>query len=339
MSTTPPRRMLDALASHYRLQPAQRVQLLEHVAARPSEPEWRRALVVFGRVAGALSLGFGVVFFIAANWSALSPLGRIGLLQGLFVLTILVALMRPPPRVAGQAALLLAVVGVGAMFALFGQTYQTGADVYELFFLWAALALPFAIAARWSPVTALWLVVLNLGIARFCGWLPGQHPLWMALGMFGDSWSLRLVLAMWANLAVWALLQWAAGRYRQMADIAPEWLRQALLVVALVYGTVGMCIGIVAPGDGLGLSLPLFLLACAAIATYAIRRHNDVLPIAALAASAVAIGVALIIEWVRWSGDGAALFFALTTWLVLSSSVCAWGLMQLNRRWSPADAY
>ena len=37
---------------------------------------------------------------------------------------------------------LLAMLGMGALFAYFGQTYQTGADPWQLFALWAALSLP-----------------------------------------------------------------------------------------------------------------------------------------------------------------------------------------------------
>ena len=72
--------------------------------------------------------------------------------------------------------MLLAVLFTGALLALFGQTYQTGADLHELFFTWAALALPFALAAVSGAVWALWWCVLNVGLGLLAvrsGWITG----------------------------------------------------------------------------------------------------------------------------------------------------------------------
>jgi uncharacterized membrane protein len=89
-----------------------------------------------------------VIFFVAANWQDYGLMGRFAILQ--------VALARapgsrsgvPPPSPVGQSTLVLAILVTGALLALFGQSYQTGADVFELFFTWAALAVPFALAGR-----------------------------------------------------------------------------------------------------------------------------------------------------------------------------------------------
>ena len=86
---------------------------------------------------------------------------------GLFVV---IGLFKPPPRFFGRAATLLAFITTGALLALFGQTYQTGADIYELFLSWALLGLPFAVAAQWGVATAAWVLVLDLALGMFCGW-------------------------------------------------------------------------------------------------------------------------------------------------------------------------
>ena len=46
---------------------------------------------------------------------------------------------------AGKAALLAASLFVGALLALIGQIYQTGADTFEMFAAWAALILPWVL--------------------------------------------------------------------------------------------------------------------------------------------------------------------------------------------------
>lgn len=53
---------------------------------------------------------------------------------------------------------------IGSLLALVGQTYQTGADIWELFAPWAALITP--LAGRSGAVWGLWAVLLNLTAAR-----------------------------------------------------------------------------------------------------------------------------------------------------------------------------
>ena len=57
-------------------------------------------------------------------------------------------------------------MATGAVLALVGQTYQTGADVWELFAAWAALMLPFAWLSRSTASWVLWLGVANLALMR-----------------------------------------------------------------------------------------------------------------------------------------------------------------------------
>src|SRR5690606_4636049 len=76
------------------------------------------------------------------------------------------ALAARPLGVAWRAALFGACVATGAVLALVGQTYQTGADVWQLFAAWAALMLPFAWLSRSSASWMLWLGVANLALMR-----------------------------------------------------------------------------------------------------------------------------------------------------------------------------
>jgi uncharacterized membrane protein len=52
--------------------------------------------------------------------------------------------------------------------ALFGQTYQTGADPWQLFFYWAVLMLPWALIGRFTSIWLIWLGLLNLSMGLYC---------------------------------------------------------------------------------------------------------------------------------------------------------------------------
>lgn len=319
------------------MDPAACERLLAIAEARPSIDEWRRALIDFARVGGTLAIGAGAIFFIAANWSALAPGGRIALFQGLFALCVGLALWRPAPEFIGRAALLLALLGVGGLFALFGQTYQTGADVYELFLLWAVLGLPFALAARWWAVSALWLLVLNVTLALLCGVLPSQHPLWAMFSMDESSLALRLSLAMLPNLLLWGLAEWQARRV--VADHAwlPRWLRQLLLLAGLGYGTLAVTWAILEWSPVSPWVLLLFAAAAALATADTLARKREALPLVALAACLIVIGLAGLGKWIGRSGWDEAMLWLLPLWVIAASTVSAWALVPLARHWEAAS--
>ena len=147
---------LDGLAEFHSLTPTKVEALLDLANARPSRAEGLRFLGLCLRMAGILSLAAGLVFFVAANWARIAVFGRFALVELVLVICVAVAFVRPPPSFAGRGAIFLAFIATGALLALFGQTYQTGADIYELFLTWALLGLPLAIAAQWSVASAAW---------------------------------------------------------------------------------------------------------------------------------------------------------------------------------------
>ena len=128
---------LDHLAKFHSLDERGVESLLAIARARPGRAEGRLFLAACLRIGGLLSLAAGVVFFIAANWSDFAVFGRFALIEALLVACAALAIWQPPPASVGRGALFLAFVATGGLLALFGQTYQTGADVYELFLSWA----------------------------------------------------------------------------------------------------------------------------------------------------------------------------------------------------------
>ena len=112
-------------------------------------------------VLAAALLGMGLIFWVAANWEDLGRTGRFVLIQAVFVLACLGALVFSAAR---APLLLIAMLAIGGLFAYFGQTYQTGADPWQLFAVWAVLALPLCLVARSDVLWTPWMLVLATGI-------------------------------------------------------------------------------------------------------------------------------------------------------------------------------
>ena len=106
--------------------------------------------------------GFGVVMWVAANWDEFGRFGRFALLMGFVGVMGTGAALRPVLRAPFG---LLVLRGIGALFAYFGQTYQTGADPWQLFALWALLALPLCLGERSDVLWAPWALVVVTAIS------------------------------------------------------------------------------------------------------------------------------------------------------------------------------
>jgi uncharacterized membrane protein len=70
-------------------------------------------------------------------------------------------------KIVAKIALLTASILLGVLLALFGQTYQTGADPWELFFNWALLMLPWAVIGRFSALWVVWVVLMNISMILY----------------------------------------------------------------------------------------------------------------------------------------------------------------------------
>ena len=103
-----------------------------------------------------LTVGFltsGIITLIAANLDYFSDLAKIYGLQTLLVVTVVLGIycfIRESCRQAKEklkwktySLFFVVSVLIGGLFALVGQTYQTGADVWQLFAVWTLCQLPF----------------------------------------------------------------------------------------------------------------------------------------------------------------------------------------------------
>jgi uncharacterized membrane protein len=138
---------------------ARRLRALSGVDDPPGDP-WTPLRLGAGALAAGL-IGFGLILWVAANWDDFGRVLRFGLLQAVFAASLIAAAVLRPWR---APLALAAFLTLGGLLAYFGQTYQTGADPWQLFALWAVLGLPIAWAARsdlaWTP----WALVVATGI-------------------------------------------------------------------------------------------------------------------------------------------------------------------------------
>ncbi len=333
------RTKLDALLSPHQLEAPAIEKALTLTGNRPGATEWRAFASRALGLAGIAALGAGLIFFIAANWQAMGVMGRFALLQMVLIICVGIAWWQAPkaPNITA-ATLILATLASGTLFALFGQTYQTGADVYELFFIWALLTLPFAVAGMSGALWAVWWCILNVALALFCGWHGPDDFAWGLFDRWGLSKPTALMLPFGINLAGAALAYGAAqGRH---AKAAPSWLLRLLLTFAFTYSTIA-CVLAVMPKNiwhanrpEASLDLAVFVIFAAVsivVGFYTLRQKRDVFPIALIAAAMIVISTAVLIRLLGKPDIGSA--FMLAIWLIAASTVAGFVLMRFVRAW------
>lgn len=197
--------------------------LLPPANARPDAAHWRAALHTLAIFATALFACTALVCLIAYNWEDLHRFARIALVATAFLVPCALAAVRgkTPPDALQQALYLAAMLAAGGLFALIGQIYQTGADTWQLFALWAALTLPLALIARTRLCWLLWFVLADCALP---GALDAQFQLWEL-----DGRLLLLLLAAFHALA--AALFAACGALARNERAPARWLLAAAMVL------------------------------------------------------------------------------------------------------------
>ncbi len=177
--------VLHKLIAHYGLN-AQQAARLRAWARLQQEPAQLGLRVGQGLAVLAAGLfGFGLVVWLAANWQMLGRWLEFGLLQAGVLLFGAGAVY----WVSGRAPLgLLMWLCTGALLAYVGQTYQTGADPWQLFALWTLLTLPLCLGVRNDILWVPWLVVTMTGISLWQAAYANSFP-----SMSADHWGLTLV--------------------------------------------------------------------------------------------------------------------------------------------------
>ena len=178
---------------------------------------------VFGFVLALSGAGFlaaAVIYLVAFNWDDIGRFSQFELVAATLLGSTGFAAWRFP-SIGAKASLFGAFLLSGAWLALFGQTYQTGVDPWQLFAGWSALTLGWAVVAQmpllWAGQAAFWNVALTL-------W-------WEQLGVERGYDEVELFHALAGlNGAAWLGLEVAGRRWPALAS---RWLPRLLAGIGL----------------------------------------------------------------------------------------------------------
>jgi len=298
-----------------RIAPGRLREALDACGALPSASDWRRFLDRLLLWMGTVMLASAAIFFFAFNWAEMGRLAKIGLLEAAIVGALLLLWRLGLERAGGKAALFAAALLVGGLFALIGQIYQTGADTWELFAVWAAGILPWALLGRLPALWVLWLALLNLAASLY----------YMTFGfLFGFLFEPERLLWLLFGLNTAALIVWEACAAAGIDWLAERWSAR---IVATASGVAVTWLALNDIFDWRGSShwgLPLWLAWMGA--AYAAYRHRikDVYVLAGGVLSAIVVIATFLAKHMQMRDAGAFLFIGLI--IIALSAAGGWWL-------------
>ena len=285
---------------------------LELATGTPARNDWRDFLATsLAMLGGGLVLA-GVVCFVAFNWTRIGRYGKFALLELAIAAAVLIA-WKKRPALTGQMALFAAAVLVGPLLAIYGQTYQTGADPYGLFLVWAGLITPWAILGRFAATWVLVILLLDTSIVLFYAqvWTPVRtsHALLVPLSI-ATFHAATLLVCEWQ-------LRRAEPFFRE------DWAMRAIAatgLAALFIPWVAFVIG----GSDAGLvgviGAAMFALVVFAMLRYYVRARGDRFMIALAGLGAMAgitvIAARVVFKWLDMGTFGAIVMAIFVLWQI-----------------------
>ncbi|MBU2887822.1 DUF2157 domain-containing protein [Gilvimarinus agarilyticus] len=200
------RQQLIELIQQNVIPPADIARAADQSGIRPTCAQWRTFTDRILLTLGILALVFAVLFFIAYNWMVLGRMARFALIEVSIAAAVGVYVWRPRLTWLAPLALLAASILLGVLLGFYGQTYQTGADPWQLFFNWALLMTPWVVLARLPALWLLWLGLWNLSAFLYQS-TDGFD--WLPLPSGSSRW-----LAVCTALNITALAVWEMGQRR-----------------------------------------------------------------------------------------------------------------------------
>ena len=153
---------------------------------------------------GALALTSSVLFFIAYNWDAMGRFAKFSLVEALIGLSIISYWKTyKSKQLLGQMSLLIASILVGVLLAFYGQTYQTGADTWELFLTWSILIIPWTLLSRFPVQWIFWLLLLNTSAFIYLETFRGVFSFLFSSGI-SELWPIVIING--TALILWEIL-------------------------------------------------------------------------------------------------------------------------------------
>ena len=264
----------------------------------------------------SLGIGFtmaGIIFFFAYNWADLTKFTKIGLTEGLLIVTTCLLFFKKINRNIKNGILTGASILVGVLFVVFGQIYQTGANTYDFFLVWTVFISLWVFVSDFAVLWLVYLVLINTTIILYA----------------------NQVTSNWSEVMVYSILFILAAAVQVITFILsrnniPKWFNQLLGLVAVSYATIGIVTGIFEKFQWVFLLLMLLSTTCYALAIWHAFKTKTSFYLSIISFSLIIIVSALFIK----ISESYAMFFVVSLFIISSVTYTIKFLIDIQKKWT-----
>ncbi len=287
--------------------------LKKHVYSSPAS--WKSFLRLLFLALGASFLLAGIIFFFAYNWASLNKFAKIGMVQGLIILSAMLALIPKFSLTVRNILLTVASVLIGVLFAVFGQIYQTGANAYDFFLAWTICITLWVMISNFAPLWLIYLALINTVVVLY-------------VNQVARGWMERDLLTILTSLNAVFLL--ASLFINRVNSKIPTWFTNTIALAVVSFATMGMIMVIFDRFEPSFTILIVITTALYVAGCWYGLRYKRAFYLSIIPFSLIIIISALLIK----ISDGAAMFLLTSIFVVASVTALVMQLISIQKKWT-----
>jgi len=280
------------------------------------QQSWNKFLRLFFISLGVGFTTAGIIFFFAYNWADLHKFTKIGLIEGLIVVAILVVLFSKVSLDIKNILLTGTSMLVGVLFAVFGQVYQTGANAYDFFLGWTMFIAIWVLVSNFAPLWLLFITLINTTVLLYSQ-------------QVAHDWSEVFVCTILFIINIIFLVVSLIGKKYNNQIRPPVWFSNLIALAAVSCSTIGIVTGIFDKNQTF-----VFVLIITAAVLYAIGVQYGLKEKRAFYLAIISFSIIIIISalFIKLS-DEAGMFFIVSLFVVGSVTLVIKNLIDLQKKW------
>jgi len=184
---------------------------------------WTDWISRFLLMIGASLILSGIIYFFAFNWTQLTTLIKFSAIEAGIIICLVATYFFTLQQLLGKILLTSAAVLIGVFLAVFGQIYQSGADVYQLFMVWAILISIWVIISNFAALWIIWAIIIQIAVGLY--WDQVVYPAY--------EWEI-LIFSILGLINLVFLIAREYGHSQGLIWLQANWTR-TLLILTVVF--------------------------------------------------------------------------------------------------------
>ncbi|MCU7617991.1 DUF2157 domain-containing protein [Chryseobacterium sp. PBS4-4] len=277
---------------------------------------WHKFLRLFFITLGVGFTVSGIIFFFAYNWADLNKFAKIGLTELLIIATTSVVLFAKISKSTKNIILTGSAVLVGALFAVYGQIYQTGANAYDFFLGWTIFIALWVIVSDFAPLWLIFLLLINTTFILYTQ-------------QVAKDWSEVFVCTFLFLMNAAALITAIIISESKQNIHAPRWFLNIVSLAAIGFATMGIVIGITDDYETHFPVLITFTIILFSLGIWHSLKEKNGFYLAVIPFSLIIIVSTLLFK----NLDNEASFLLVSIFIILSITLVIWNLLTFQKKW------